>query len=249
MEGQVIRLLMAFQIYFLQDVKEPLGFDHRLYCKVATEVEEEKQRNFTELARSESLVEKLCQGLLDDWVEDSGGAGEGANGNQADQEEEEEEEEEEASGDESEYEYETEEESEHETEVVEERVDKDADKKSHPDDILSDLTPCDVRVLVHSEEELSQCETFERIFPTTETGHYLQYMETNYYDLLLLAWERRHDKNRQRGREMLAAFTSKVAKNRFRQNFDLNSFPSTRVCTLRFPLVRSARRVRLPKIP
>ena len=117
------------------------------------------------------------------------------------------------------------------------------------EDILEDLTPCDVRVLVHSEEELSQCETFERIFPTTETGHYLQYMETNYYDLLLLAWERRHDKNRQRGREMLAAFTSKVAKNRFRQNFDLNSFHPTRGCTLRFPLVRSARRVRLPKIP
>ena len=117
------------------------------------------------------------------------------------------------------------------------------------EDILEDLTPCDVRVLVHSEEELSQCETFERIFPTTETGHYLQYMETNYYDLLLLAWERRHDKNRQRGREMLAAFTSKVAKNRFRQTFDLNIFHPTRVCTLRFPLVRSARRVRLPKIP
>ena len=117
------------------------------------------------------------------------------------------------------------------------------------EDILEDLTPCDVRVLIHGEEELSQCETFERIFPTTETGHYLQYMETNYYDLLLLAWERRHDKNRQRGREMLAALTSKVAKNRFRQNFDLNSFHPTRGCTLRFPLVRSARRVRLPKIP
>ena len=86
------------------------------------------------------------------------------------------------------------------------------------EDILEDLTPCDVRVLVHSEEELSQCETFERIFPTTETGHYLQYMETNYYDLLLLAWERRHDKNRQRGREMLAAFTSKVAKIVFDKN-------------------------------
>ena len=67
---------MAFHIHFLQDVKEPLGFDHRLYCKVATEVEEEKQRNFTELATSESLVEKLCQGLLDDEMEDSGGAGE-----------------------------------------------------------------------------------------------------------------------------------------------------------------------------
>ena len=42
------------------------------------------------------------------------------------------------------------------------------------DDILEELTPCDTRVLVHSEEELSQCETFERIFPTPDTGHYLQ---------------------------------------------------------------------------
>jgi len=75
------------------------------------------------------------------------------------------------------------------------------------EDILEDLSPCDVRVLVHSEEELSQCETFERIFPTTETGHYLQYMETNYYDLLLLAWERKYDQDRQTGRDRLVTLT------------------------------------------
>ena len=67
-----------------------------------------------------------------------------------------------------------------------------------------------MRVLVHSEEELTQCETFERIFPTYETGRYLGYMETNYYDLLLAAWERRHGGNRERGRETLAELTSKV---------------------------------------
>ena len=78
------------------------------------------------------------------------------------------------------------------------------------EDILEDLTPCDVRVLVHSEEELSQCETFERIFPTTETGHYLQYMETNYYDLLLLAWERKYDQDRQTGRDRLMTLTEAV---------------------------------------
>ena len=78
------------------------------------------------------------------------------------------------------------------------------------EDILEDLTPCDVRVLVHSEEELSQCETFERIFPTTETGHYLQYMETNYYDLLLLAWERKYDQDRQTGRDRLVTLTEAV---------------------------------------
>ena len=42
------------------------------------------------------------------------------------------------------------------------------------EDILADLTPCDVRVLVHSEDQLSQCRTFERIFPTPKTGRYLK---------------------------------------------------------------------------
>ena len=41
-------------------------------------------------------------------------------------------------------------------------------------DILADLTPCDVRVLVRAEEELSQCQTFQRLFPTSRTGRYLQ---------------------------------------------------------------------------
>ena len=123
---------------------------------------------------------------------------------------------EEISGDE-ESEYETDEESEYETEDSGGEDDESAKaKKSNPsEDILADLTPCDVRVLVHSEEELTQCETFERIFPTSETGNYLEYMETNYYDLLLLAWERRHGCNRQRGRDRLAALTSKVPKSNF----------------------------------
>ena len=42
------------------------------------------------------------------------------------------------------------------------------------EDILADLTPCDIRVLVHSEDQLSQCRTFERIFPTPKTGRYLK---------------------------------------------------------------------------
>ena len=77
-------------------------------------------------------------------------------------------------------------------------------------DILEELTPCDIRVLVHSEEELSQCETFERIFPTPDTGHYLQYIDTNYYDLLLMAWERRYAKDRQTGQDRLATLTEAV---------------------------------------
>ena len=81
------------------------------------------------------------------------------------------------------------------------------------DDILEELTPCDTRVLVHSEEELSQCETFERIFPTPDTGHYLQYIDTNYYDLLLLTWERRHAKDRQSGQDRLATLTESVRRS------------------------------------
>ena len=42
------------------------------------------------------------------------------------------------------------------------------------EDILADLTPCDVRVLVRAEEELTQCHNFERVFPTSNTGRYLQ---------------------------------------------------------------------------
>ena len=123
--------------------------------------------------------------------------------------------EEEISGEEEESEYETEEESDYETDDSGREDDKAAEAKDRnpSDDILADLTPCDVRVLVHSEEELTQCETFERIFPTAETGRYLEYMDTNYYDLLLLAWERCHGGvNRQRGRDRLASLTSKVPK-------------------------------------
>merc|ERR1712150_174161 len=132
---------------------------------------------------------------------------------------------------EEESEYETEEESEYETDYSEEEDNKEDYKENYKEpykednkednkevkketnpseDILADLTPCDVRVLVHSEEELTQCETFERIFPTSETGRYLDYMETsNYYDLLLLAWERCHEGNRKIGRDKLAELTSK----------------------------------------
>ena len=123
---------------------------------------------------------------------------------------------------ESEEKSEYEDESEYETESdegVESEESMDSEKKKgnpasktkfEGDPILKDLTPCDVRVLVHSEEELTQCETFERIFPTERTGHYLAYTSTNYYDLLLLAWERRYAGCRQEGRDRIAQLTAKV---------------------------------------
>ena len=73
-----------------------------------------------------------------------------------------------------------------------------------PTDILADLTPCDVRVLLQSEEELSQTETFERIFPTEATSHYLQFTScSNYYDNLLSSWEQKYGGAREEGISIL----------------------------------------------
>ena len=157
--------------------------------------------------------------------------------------------EEEVSGEDEESEYETDEESEYETEDSGGEDGEPAKAKdSNPsEDVLADLTPCDVRVLVHSEEELTQCETFERIFPTSETGCYLKYMDTNYYDLLLLAWERcQGGGDRQRGRDRLALLTSKVPKHIFLElDPDANN---NRVFTLRCLLQRSELHAHRPKM-
>ena len=58
---------------------------------------------------------------------------------------------------------------------------------------------------MQSEEELTQTRVFERIFPRADTCPYLELMETsNYYDLLLSAWERRYEGDREGARERLS---------------------------------------------
>jgi len=105
-------------------------------------------------------------------------------------------------GEEEESEYEYSEESETSSEKCLENTTQ--SEKNVDLDILNDLTPCDVRVLMTSEEELTQMETFERIFPRTDTFHYLQYISsTNYYDLLLAAWETKYAGCREEGRQRL----------------------------------------------
>ena len=61
-----------------------------------------------------------------------------------------------------------------------------------------------------------------RIFPRADTAHYLQYMTTNYYDLLLAAWERRYGKCRQEGRQRLATAASNKVHLAVSYNFSLN---------------------------
>ena len=157
----------ALQLF---QMKGSLGFDHRLYCKGMTGVDQEKQERFV---RSD---------LESGEADSSGNSSIGG-----------------------------------ETDLEEEGVNENPSDNGmwkvlmeEGGDILEELTPCDIRVLVHSEEELSQCETFERIFPTPDTGHYLQYIDTNYYDLLLVAWEKRYAKDRQTGRDRLGTLTEEV---------------------------------------
>ncbi|XP_063529810.1 tubulin monoglutamylase TTLL4-like isoform X3 [Cydia strobilella] len=67
-------------------------------------------------------------------------------------------------------------------------------------DILSTLTPDDVRHLIQAEDELTQSQDMERIFPTKSTHHYLNYLSgPRYYNRLFDAWETRYGTNREAG--------------------------------------------------
>ena len=43
--------------------------------------------------------------------------------------------------------------------------------------ILGNLSASDVKILIKSEEELAACQGFDRVFPTSETNKYFQFME------------------------------------------------------------------------
>lgn len=71
-------------------------------------------------------------------------------------------------------------------------------------DILSTLTPDDVRHLIQSEDELTQVRNMERIFPTSKTHKYLTFMAgPRYYNRLFDAWETRYSHNRDAGIDLL----------------------------------------------
>ncbi|XP_023210125.1 tubulin polyglutamylase TTLL4-like isoform X2 [Centruroides sculpturatus] len=70
--------------------------------------------------------------------------------------------------------------------------------------ILKDLTGDDVRRLIESEDELSRCGHFIRVFPSEISSSYLKYFEKpKYYNLLLDAWEKRFQNDRKSGIDFL----------------------------------------------
>lgn len=99
---------------------------------------------------------------------------------------------------------------EHSSDVSSFRTDKhraDATYKSNScDNILNDLTQNDLRVLMLSEDELSRCGRFKRVFPSATSNKYLRYFDkVRYYNLLLDAWEKKYQDNRLEGIKRLSA--------------------------------------------
>lgn len=70
--------------------------------------------------------------------------------------------------------------------------------------VLEQLTPEDVRVLVETEDELSRCGQFERVFPSPISSRYLRFFEQQrYFNILTNQWEQKYYGNREKGRELL----------------------------------------------
>ncbi|XP_023290516.1 tubulin polyglutamylase TTLL4 [Orussus abietinus] len=73
-------------------------------------------------------------------------------------------------------------------------------RSDYLDDIIEDLTPDDVRHLVVYEDELTQLDRFERIFPTCSSHRYFQFFEApRYYNMLFDAWEEKYAPDRVEG--------------------------------------------------
>ncbi|XP_033218603.1 tubulin polyglutamylase TTLL4-like [Belonocnema kinseyi] len=74
------------------------------------------------------------------------------------------------------------------------------DREDYLDDIIEDLTPDDVRTLIAYEDELTQLDRFEKIFPTATSNEYFQYFEApRYYNMLIDAWDEKYADNREEG--------------------------------------------------
>ena len=74
-------------------------------------------------------------------------------------------------------------------------------------DLKSMLLPSDVRIILRSEDELSQAISWSRIYPAHNTSHLLQFIPSpSYSDIMLTAWEVQFGtciKERELGHEMI----------------------------------------------
>ncbi|KAM4697552.1 tubulin monoglutamylase TTLL4 [Rhinophrynus dorsalis] len=92
--------------------------------------------------------------------------------------------------------------------------------------VLDHLTPEDVRVLVETEDELSRCGQFERIFPSPISSRYLRFFEQpRYFNILTNQWEQKYYSDRERGRDLLRNFCSVNFHTGVALNSQMWSFP------------------------
>lgn len=68
------------------------------------------------------------------------------------------------------------------------------------ENILDNLTPDDVRILIETEDEFSRRGSFHRIFPGAGTNRYMKYFNENrYYNILLNAWTNKYEEDPAKG--------------------------------------------------
>lgn len=120
-------------------------------------------------------------------------------------------------------------------------------KEDYISDILTTLTPSDVRTLCRSEDELSACSEWTRIFPSPSSSQYLQFLESpSYSDRLLEAWEEMYGgsgKERDRGRRRLKEICRRGVNLEVRERF----LPSSR--TSRYDFTSYSRLQQINKNP
>ena len=103
----------------------------------------------------------------------------------------------------------------HEWEAIKKQIkfgEKIKNRENYLNSILEDLDQCDLRILIQMEEQRSQSNNFERIFPTSETFNYFPYFTCKnsmdktgmpYYDKLLDAYETKYASQRKNGLDMI----------------------------------------------
>ncbi|CAH2013515.1 unnamed protein product [Acanthoscelides obtectus] len=75
--------------------------------------------------------------------------------------------------------------------------------------MLKDITGDDVRQLTRAEDEFVVKGRFEKIFPTSQSFKYLNFMEPRYYNRLFDAWETKYENNRKEGIALLQSLCAK----------------------------------------
>jgi len=80
-------------------------------------------------------------------------------------------------------------------------------REQYLDSILENLTPQDVRLLVHAEDEVSQAKLFTRIWPTNQTHKYFKYFTSiPYSEKLMDAYEYYYADHRKEGIEYVSEY-------------------------------------------